>query len=199
MEYYSDSPKNMGKVNRYFVANGMSQLINVAGRNVSPFSNMDGEINSNLEYSEVRGRTRLKKRKPTKRKKTWEKVLDYTPIGMAKNGVDALTSEEAINRRAKKQELRQGRRERRLSLKEKQADTQTEIAKTLNQPSPTDEALTKALTETPVTTDATKTNTEVTDTTTTGMSKRTKTILIVGGVVVALTATILIIRKMRKK
>jgi hypothetical protein len=190
----------MGKVNRYFVANGMSQLIDVAGRNVSPFSNMDGELQDNIEFSEVRGKRRLKKRKPTKRKKTWGKVLDYTPIGMAKKGVDALTSEEAINRRAKKQELRQGRRERRLSIKEKQANTQTEIAKTLNQTSPTDEALTKALTETtPVTTDATKTNTEVTDTTTTGMSKRTKTILIVGGVVIALTATILIIRKMRKK
>lgn len=202
MEYYSNSPQNMGKVNRFFVANGLSELKDYTGRNISPFSNMDGEICSNLEYSQVSGGRKSKPRKPYKRKKTWEKVLDYTPIGMAKKGVDSLTSEEAKSRRFKRQELRQGRKERRLSLKEKQAETQKELAKSLNQPSATDEALTKALTETPITTtDVTKSNPSVsTDTTTSnGMSKTTKNILIVGGVVVALTATILIIRKMRKK
>jgi uncharacterized membrane protein len=198
---YLNSPKNMGKVNRFFVANGLSELREYSGRNISPFSNMDGEINTNLEYSEIRGRKRVrKKRKPVKSKKNWEKVLEYTPIGMAKKGVDSLTSEEAKSRRLKRQELRQGRKERRLSIKEKQADTQQELAKTMNQPSATDEALTKALTETPPTTmDTTKSVPTAVDTTTSGMSKKTKTILIVSGVVVVLTATILIIRKMRKK
>jgi hypothetical protein len=188
MEYYSDSPKNMGKVNRYFVANGMSQLINVAGRNVSPFSNMDGELQDNIEFSNALGsKMRLKK----KRRKS---VRD----SRRKQRIDSRKSRQTERRKIIKGASE--RADRRINLKEKQADTQTEIAKTLNQTSPTEEALTKALTETtPVTTDATKTTPEVTDTTTTGMSKRTKTILIVGGVVVALTATILIIRKMRKK
>jgi hypothetical protein len=187
MEYYSDSPKNMGKVNRFFVANGMSQLINVAGRNVSPFSNMDGEIQDNIEFSDALGsKMRLKK----KRRKSERD-------SRRKQRIDSRKTRQTERRKFIKGASE--RADRRINLKEKQADTQTEIAKTLNQPSPTDEALTKALTETPVTTDATKTNTEITDTTTTGMSKRNKTILIVGGVVIALTATILIIRKMRKK
>jgi hypothetical protein len=113
---------------------------------------------------------------------------------------------ERKTRRSERQKLLKGasaRADRRIKLKETQADTQKELAKTVNQPSATDEALTKALTETPVATVAPIgsgiQNDPTTTTSSTGMSKKTKTILIVGGVLVALTATFLIIRKMRKK
>lgn len=188
MEQYSNSPKNMGKVNRFFVANGMSELRDFTGRNISPFSNMDGEIDSNLEYSPANGVKKIKKRKPTKSKKTWEKVMDYTPLGMAKKGIDNYTSNESKSRREK-------RRQDRLALKKTQAQTQQEIAKSLSQPSAIDQEMLKAVQETnpetPALTPPTDGNT--------GMSKTTKTILIVSGVLVAVTATILVIRKIRKQ
>jgi hypothetical protein len=190
MDWYSNSPQNMGKVNRFFVANGLSELRDFTGRNISPFSNMDGEIEDNIEFSDAIGRKmrmakkRRQKKRDTRRK---ERISDRK------------------SRRSERQKLLKGasaRADRRIKLKETQADTQKELAKTVNQPSATDEALTKALTETPVAPIApigSGVQNDPTITTSTGMSKKTKTILIVGGVLVALTATFLIIRKMRKK
>ena len=50
-----------GKVNRFFVANGMSELRKGGGHDVSPFSMMDGSIDDNIEFSNARG-SKLRKK-----------------------------------------------------------------------------------------------------------------------------------------
>jgi len=53
---------SQGKVNRFFVANGFSELKDGGGYNVSPFNNFDGEMDDSLEFSNARGRLKRKLR-----------------------------------------------------------------------------------------------------------------------------------------
>jgi predicted secreted protein len=53
---------SQGKVNRFFVANGFSELKDGGGYNISPFNNFDGEMDDSLEFSNARGRLKRKLR-----------------------------------------------------------------------------------------------------------------------------------------
>ena len=200
---------------RYMVANGLTEFrTNSVYHDISPFSAMDGTIlNSNdefpeteevfLEFSNASG-------KKKKKKGNFEKVFSYTPLGMAKAGVDSLTSEEAKGRREERRSKRAERRDqrkdfrqtkkeskldrksRRVGIKEQDSATQKAVAESLSQTSPEEAMLLNQISggNNLKTADANQGQ---------GMSKGMKIGLIVGGVVVLGVVSILVIRKMRKK
>jgi hypothetical protein len=110
----------MWETERFIVANGFTQFNDQnVGNDLSPYDFFDGEVGfADVEFSDARGRRRKKRRR--KGESGVEKVLSYTPIGMAKKGVDSLTSKEAVSRREK-------RRADRMALKNKEIDTQKQI------------------------------------------------------------------------
>jgi len=109
----------MWQTEEFIVANGFTQFNNPKVANdLSAYDYFDGEA-LDMEFSDARGRRRKKPRR--KGESGVEKVLSYTPIGMAKKGVDSLTSKEAISRREK-------RRADRMALKKQEIEAQKEIA-----------------------------------------------------------------------
>lgn len=109
----------MWQTEEFIVANGFTQFNNPKVANdLSPYDYFDGEA-LDTEFSDARG-TR-KKRGRRKGESGVEKVLSYTPIGMAKKGIDSLTSKEAVSRREK-------RRADRMALKKQEIEAQKEIA-----------------------------------------------------------------------
>jgi hypothetical protein len=109
----------MWQTEEFIVANGFTQFNNPKVANdLSPYDYFDGEA-LDTEFSDARGGRRKKTRR--KGESGVEKVLSYTPIGMAKKGVDSLTSKEGIARREK-------RRADRMALKRQEIEAQKQIA-----------------------------------------------------------------------
>jgi len=112
-----------GKLNRFFVANGMSELRKGGGHDVSPFSMMDGSIDDNIEFSNASG-SKLRKKKSTTRKagrkKTTGKFIDKF----------------------------HERQDRRLAIKEQQAKSQQAVAENIGKTSPEEAKLMEQLAQT---------------------------------------------------
>jgi hypothetical protein len=108
----------MWNTEKFIVANGFTQFNDpYVARDLSPYEYFDGEA-LDTDFSDAKGRRRVKRRKGSE--SGVEKVLSYTPIGMAKKGVDSLTSKEAVSRREK-------RRADRMALKQQQIEAQKEM------------------------------------------------------------------------
>ena len=109
----------MWQTEEFIVANGFTQFNNPqVARDLSAYEYFDGD-SMDMDFSDARGTRRKRGRR--KGESGVEKVLSYTPIGMAKKGVDSLTSKEAISRREK-------RRADRMALKKQEIEAQKEIA-----------------------------------------------------------------------
>lgn len=76
-------------------------------------------------YSEARGR----RKKRGNAGATAEKVLSYTPIGMAKKAVDTRFSEEGVSRAEKRRDAREKRREERRADRQANRDNKKEERK----------------------------------------------------------------------
>lgn len=159
----------VGEVTRYMVANGFTQFDRNADYNdVSPYDNFDGGSISDSEFdgendlffSNASGKKRRKKKK----------------------------SSTIRSRMEARQKARADRKDRKLKIKEQQAETQKKVAEDLGKEDPA----TQKLMETLATDDTKKAETG-------GMSKGLKIGLIVGGVVLAGVVAFVVIRKMRAK
>lgn len=84
------------------------------------YNNFDSDT-----YSEARGRRRKKRNAGA----TAEKVLSYTPLGMAKKAFDTRYSEEGISRAEKRRESREKRREDRRADRTEKRDDRKEARK----------------------------------------------------------------------
>jgi len=109
-----------GKVYRFFLANGLSEMRRGGGHDVSPFSMMDGSIEDNLEFSNASG-SKLRKKKSASRKagrkKTTGKFIDKF----------------------------HERQDRRLAIKEQQAKSQQAVAENIGKTSPEESKLMEQL------------------------------------------------------
>jgi hypothetical protein len=161
---------------RFMLSNGMSELNHGVYRDVSPYSCADGtNINNEdefassdeimLEFSNASGKKRRKKKKRT--------------------GASTMRS-----RRDARQKARQDAKDRKLKIKEKEAETQSKTAEAINKVDPAEQKLMEELASggTDKAPDDKK-----------GMSKGLKIGLIVGTIVIAGVVTILVIRKMKAK
>ena len=168
----------MTEPTRYMVANGFTQFNQGVYHDVSPYSSMDGENINNedefpqsdemmLEFSNASGKKKKKKSSGRSRRR-----------GGMRDRMEA------------RRKARQDRKNRKLSIKEKEAETQRATAEALSKTDPAEAKLMEQL----ASGDADKKATE-----NTGMSRGLKIGLIVGGIVVAGVITIVVIRKMRAK
>ncbi len=168
----------MTEPTRYMVANGFTQFNQGVYHDVSPYSSMDGENINNedefpqsdemmLEFSNASGKKKKKKSSGRSRRR-----------GGMRDRMEA------------RRKARQDRKDRKLSIKEKEAETQRATAEALSKTDPAEAKLMEQL----ASGDADKKATE-----NTGMSRGLKIGLIVGGIVVAGVITIVVIRKMRAK
>lgn len=168
----------MTEPTRYMVANGFTQFNQGVYHDVSPYSSMDGENINNedefpqsdemmLEFSNASGKKKKKKSSGRSRRR-----------GGMRDRMEA------------RRKARQDRKNRKLAIKEKEAETQRATAEALSKTDPAEQKLMEQL----ASGDADKKATE-----NTGMSKGLKIGLIVGGIVVAGVITIVVIRKMRAK
>lgn len=158
------------QVTKYMVANGFTQFDqNVSYDDVSPYDSFDGgsmtdiEIggeNDLIDFSNASGKRKKKK----------------------KGGSTIKSRMEA------RQKARADRQDRKLKIKESQAETQKKVAEDLSKEDPA----TQKLMETLATDDKPKDAS-------TGMSKGLKIGLIVGGVLVAGVIAFVVIRKMKNK
>ena len=173
----------MTEPTRYMVANGFTQFNQGVYHDVSPYSSMDGENINNedefpqsdemmLEFSNASGKKKKKKKSSGRSRRRG---------GMFGGMRDRMEA----NRKA-----RQDRKNRKLSIKEKEAETQRATAEALSNTDPAEAKLMEQL----ASGDTDKKATE-----NTGMSRGLKIGLIVGGIVVAGVITIVVIRKMRAK
>ena len=173
----------MTEPTRYMVANGFTQFNQGVYHDVSPYSSMDGENINNedefpqsdemmLEFSNASGKKKKKKKSSGRSRRRG---------GMFGGMRDRMEA----NRKA-----RQDRKNRKLSIKEKEAETQRATAEALSKTDPAEAKLMEQL----ASGDTDKKATE-----NTGMSRGLKIGLIVGGIVVAGVITIVVIRKMRAK
>jgi hypothetical protein len=101
----------------FLLANGLSQLPNSSMTNdLSPYDYFEGglDVEVDHDFSEARGRVSKKRRTPSKRTKRggFERVMSYTPLGMAKDGIERFNSPESRERRDYRRKGRQNRRER---------------------------------------------------------------------------------------
>jgi cobalamin biosynthesis Mg chelatase CobN len=168
----------MTEPTRYMVANGFTQFNQGVYHDVSPYSSMDGENINNedefpqsdemmLEFSNASGKKKKKKSSGRSRRR-----------GGMRDRMEA------------RRKARQDRKNRKLAIKEKEAETQRATAEALSKTDPAEAKLMEQL----ASGDADKKATE-----NTGMSRGLKIGLIVGGIVVAGVITIVVIRKMRAK
>ena len=158
-----------GKVTKYMVANGFTQYDqNVSYDDVSPYDSFDGGSISDsefagegdlIDFSNASGKRKRKKKSSTIR-----------------------------SRMEARQKARADRKDRKLKIKESQAETQKKVAEDLGKEDPATQKLMETLA-----TDDTKKDAN------TGMSKGLKIGLIVGGVLVAGVIAFVVIRKMKNK
>jgi len=169
-------PTNM-QATRFMLSNGLSELNHGVYHDVSPYSCADGSNINNedefamsdeimLEFSNASGKKRKKKKK-------------------SRTGLAGMR-----DRRDARQKSRQDARDRKLKIKEKEAETQNKTAEALNKVDPAEQKLMEEL--------ATGSKDAKADDKK-GMSKGLKIGLIVGAVVVAGVVTILVIRKIKAK
>lgn len=170
----------------FLIANGMSQLPNSSMTNdLSPFDYFDGGLDVQIdnEFSDARGRRKSKRRKvrsgAKNRKTGFQKVMSYTPIGMAKEGIDRYNSPESRNRR-------DSRKRERQRAKRQQQTSQEKNLRNLTKSGETDALLLAQLTTPPVVAPST------------GMNKTTRTILVVGGISIALFVGFVLYKKFKK-
>jgi hypothetical protein len=162
----------IGKVNRFFVANGMSELREGGGYEISPMSNMDGEIGSRelIEYSDATGnlRRRFSKNKAdrSKRRSSRQKRVD-------KFLADRNTY-----------------KTKKLAVDKAQVKTQQTIAENLGKTNPQETALLQSIASS---TSLAPANDKK------PMSKGLKISLIIGGVAVASIIGYVIYKKVQKK
>jgi len=159
----------VGSVTKYMVANGFTEFDRDANYNdVSPFQNFDGGSisdtefageNDLLDFSNASGKRKKKKKSSTIR-----------------------------SRMEQRQKARADRQDRKLKIKEQQAETQKKVAEDLSKEDPA----TQKLMETLATPDTKKDEPK-------GMSKGLKIGLIVGGVVLVGVVAFVVIRKMKAK
>jgi len=161
---------------RFMLSNGLSELNHGVYRDVSPYSCADGsDINNEdqfassdeimLEFSNASGKKRRKKKKTT--------------------GRSTMRS-----RRDARQKSRQDVKDRKLKIKEKEAETQSKTAEAITKVDPAEQKLMEELASGDKTA---KPNGK------TPMSRGLKIGLVVGAVVIAGVVTILVIRKMKAK
>jgi len=158
-------------VTNFMIANGMTEYGRGTYNDISPYSMFEGAINGEdqfpetmlLEFSNASG----KRKKKTARKK----------------------SSTMKSRMKERQEARADRKDRKLAIKEKTAETQKSVAENIGKTSPEEAKLLESL----ASDDQTKTTPAPS-----GMSKGLKIGLIVGGVLVVGTIVFLVIRKMKK-
>jgi hypothetical protein len=158
-----------GKVTRYMVANGFTQFDrNVSYDDVSPYDSFDGGSitdcefageNDLIDFSNASGKRKKKKKSST-----------------IKSRMEA------------RQKARADRQDRKLKIKEQQAETQKKVAEDLGKEDPATQKLMETLATDDTKKDAPK-----------GMSKGLKIGLIVGGVVIAGVIAFVVIRKMKAK
>lgn len=162
---------------RFMLSNGMSELNHGNYRDVSPYSCADGtNINNEdqfassdeimLEFSNASGKKRKKKKK-------------------SRTGLAGMR-----DRRDARQKARQDAKDRKLKIKEKEAETQSKTAEAITKVDPAEQKLMEEL--------ASGDKTAKPDGKT-PMSKGLKIGLIIGAVVIAGVVTILVIRKMKAK
>lgn len=174
----------MTEPTRYMVANGFTQFDRGNYHDVSPYSAMDGENINNedefpetdeimLEFSNASGRKKKKKKRSTRSRRSRGGVFQ----GMRE-------------RRDARQKARQDRKNRKIAIKEKEAETQRATAEAMTKTDPVEAQLMQQLASGDPTAPANQR---------TGMSRGLKIGLIVGGIVVAGVVTIVVIRRMRAK
>jgi flagellar capping protein FliD len=167
-----------GKVQHFFLANGLSELKNGTFNDVSPFQSFDGQVNDSefpettdimLEFSNASGR-RIKR----KAKKTG---------GMRKRRTTRLA------RKDNRQQARIDARSRRLDIKQQEADTQKKVAEKLGTIAPEEAKLMEQLAKDTASTSPAKT----------GLSKNAKIGIGIGVVAVVGLIAFVVIRKMNSK
>lgn len=182
----------MWKKEEFLIANGLSQLPNASMTNdLSPYDYFDGGSDTSLDisFSEATGRRPRPRRRPKKRtgeKTGFEKAMSYTPLGMAKEGIDKFNSPESKARR-------DANRKKRGQKKQVEAQKQEQAIADVNKNSEADAKLLAQITQTP----ATPTNTN--ETPKKGMSKGTKTALIIGSVAVLGIVGFMLYKKFKNK
>jgi hypothetical protein len=158
------------QVTKYMVANGFTQFDqNVSYDDVSPYQSFDGGSMTDIEFA---GEGDL---------------IDFSNAS-GKRRKKKKTGTTAKGRMETRQQARLERKDRKLKIKESQADTQKKVAEDLTKEDPATQKLMETLA-----TDDTKKDTP------TGISKGLKIGLIVGGVLVAGVIAFVVIRKMRNK
>jgi hypothetical protein len=180
----------MWKREEFLIANGMSQLPNSSMTNdLSPYDYFEGglDVDVDRDFSDASGRRRRAKRRVNKPKRRggktgFEKVMSYTPMGMAKDGIDRFNSPESRQRREAKRGSRQNR-------KTQQTADQRKALADVSRSAENDAKLLAQLTQTPATLPTPQP---------TGMNKTTKTVLIVGGVAVAIVVSFMLYKKFKK-
>jgi cobalamin biosynthesis Mg chelatase CobN len=157
-----------GQVVKYMVANGMTDF---SRGNYEETSMFEGEINGEDEFPETM-------------------MLEFSNAsGKRKKKSGRKKSSTMKSRMLDRQKARKDRKDRKLAIKEKTAETQKSVAENIGKTSPEEAKLLESLA-----TDTTKTTPA-----STGMSKGLKIGLIVGGVLVVGTIVFIVIRKMKKK
>lgn len=184
----------MWKREEFLIANGMSQLPNSSMTNdLSPYDYFEGglDVEVDRDFSDATGSGRRARRRVKKStnprggkrqsrggKTGFEKAMSYTPIGMIKEGIDRRNSPEG-----------QARRKAKADTKRATADDQKKALEDVSKSSEKDALLLAQLTQAPATAQTPPP---------TGMSKTTKTVLIVSGVAVALVVGVMLYKKFKK-
>ena len=159
-------------VQNFIVTNGMTQYDRGNYAESSMFSGFEGAINGEDEFPETM-------------------LLEFSNAsGKRKKKSGRKKSSTMKSRMKERQEARADRKDRKLAIKEKTAETQKSVAENIGKTSPEEAKLLESL----ASDDQTKTTPA-----STGMSKGMKIGLIVGGVLVVGTIVFLVIRKMKKK
>lgn len=182
--------QEMYKKYNFITANGMTQFNNPQVANdVNPYECFDGGIDNDLgiEYSDATGRkSRSRKPRSSSRakgnKSTFEKVWAYTPLGMAKSGIEKFNSPESVARR-------DARRKTKTDLKQSEINAQKEMVANIGKGGESDATLLASLSNPnlPSVVGAKP-----------PMSKTTKIVLISSGVVVLGIIAFVMYKKLKK-
>lgn len=160
-----------GKVTKYMVANGLTQFDqNVSYDDVSPYDSFDGgsinDIEMGREYD----------------------LIDFSNASGKRRKKKNKSGSTIKSRMETRQQARADRKDRKLKIKESQAETQKKVAEDIGKEDPATQKLMEIASKDEPKPDAPK-----------GMSKGLKIGLIVGGVVVAGIIAVVVIRKMKNK
>lgn len=167
-----NNPQNVGKVQTFMVANGLSEL-RQGGEDVSPYSCFDSEMGIDFdsdEFSNLRGRRRAKKVK-TKTRRLGGKIMDSSTV---KNMQKNIAS----------------RRDKKLAIKNKEADIQAKIADATLKDAASNTALLQQISATVPAAPADEKK---------PMNKTLKIGLIVGGAIALVVTGVILYKKFKSK